>query len=66
MKSIFRFIENVWNRIVKVPEKQKKPALPIDTYCSVCNWSGNNVYTMIDDSNDSCPRCGNTFLDYII
>lgn len=67
MKSIFRLIENVWNRLVKVPEKQKTPELPVDTFCSICNWSGNYELTYIYDVYDgACPLCGNKCLDYTI
>lgn len=68
MNTIFRFIENLWNRMARGPEKEEiLPELPIDTYCPVCNWSGNYIMTLIKDkANDRCPKCGNTYLDYII
>jgi hypothetical protein len=68
MKAIFRFVENVWNRLVKGPEKQEYlPEMPVDTFCPACDWSGSYVMTLIEDkTNDKCPNCGNTYLDYVI
>ena len=51
MKAIFRFVENVWNRLVKGPEKQEYlPEMPVDTFCPACNWSGSYVMTLIEDN----------------
>lgn len=68
MEPIIRFIEMVKNRLAKNPEKIKPEIpLPIDTFCPVCQWSGNYSLTLIyDKSNDRCPECGNTYLDYLI
>jgi rubrerythrin len=68
METIFRLFEKMWNRLVNGPEKQEyQPELPIDTFCPVCNWSGNYIMTLIQDkTNDRCPKCGNTYLDYVI
>jgi len=68
MNTICRFIENLWKRLVNGPEKKEyMPDLPIDTFCPVCNWSGNYIMTLIEDKfNDKCPNCGNTYLDYVI
>jgi hypothetical protein len=68
MKAIFRFFENLWIRLVISPEKKEQlPDGPIDTFCPACNWSGNYILTLIQDkTNDRCPECGNTYLDYII
>ena len=57
-------------KFVGIPEKTKEKSvfvLRVDTVCDYCKWEGNFMQTLIvDDSNDACPRCGNTELTYII
>lgn len=69
METISRFVGKVWRRLFSIPEKIKEPEqpLPVDTFCPVCNWSGNYTLTLLRDKyNDSCPECGNGYLDYLI
>ncbi len=68
MKLITRALA-LLKKFVGIPEKKEKSVfvLRVDTVCDYCKWEGNFMQTLIvDDSNDACPRCGNTELTYII
>ena len=68
MKLITRVLA-LLKKFVGIPEKKEKSVfvLRVDTVCDYCKWEGNFMQTLIvDDSNDACPRCGNTELTYII
>ncbi len=69
MRSIINLFQSLIRKLVRVPEKKESSTqlLRVDTMCMVCLWEGNFTQTMTnDDSNDTCPRCGNSELTYLL
>jgi len=69
MRSIINLFQSLIRKLGRVPEKKESSTqlLRVDTMCMVCLWEGNFAQTMTnDDSNDTCPRCGNSELTYLL
>lgn len=69
MKLFIKYLDILMKKIHRVPEKKESSTqiLNIDTMCMMCLWEGNYIQTLYNDSsNDSCPRCGNTEITYLL
>ena len=67
MDILFRLINLIKVKFLIPEKKNTRRQLRVDTCCDHCKWEGNFMQTtLLDDSNDACPVCGNTELTYIL